>query len=68
MTTNDQTPKKAEPKARVLLRFGLDTTPMKIAKLRAIIEIAEPSPDATIRVYNGSAIIEEPPSPEVEAG
>lgn len=65
MTTQPATPANDKPKTRELLRFGLGAKPVSLAKLLAHLDLEKPGPDATIRVYNGSAIIEEP-SPEVE--
>lgn len=60
MTTQPATPAADKPKTRELLRFGLGAKPVNLSKILAHLELEHPGEDATIRVYNGSAIVEEP--------
>lgn len=60
MTTQPATPPADKPKTRELLRFGLGAKPVKLSKILAHLDLEHPGEDATIRVYNGSAIVEEP--------
>lgn len=56
-----------KPKTHEVIRFGLGSTPMPLARMRAILEAVETPDNATIRIYNGSAIIEAPaPAPEAD--
>lgn len=66
MTTPAQTPPTTDDKPKTkdpeeLIRFGFNTKRMPLTKFLALVDVAEAPDGSTIRLYNGSAIIEAPP-------